>query len=47
MGAENAYKKIQNAGYKPTKNFLYSLIDVIHDEDWKVIAYAMKSKPNS
>lgn len=41
---EQAYKKIQNAGHKPTKNLFYALIGAIHDEDWKIIADTMKNK---
>lgn len=44
IGAENAYKKIQKAGYNPSRNLLYALIGAIFDEDWKVISDNIKMK---
>ena len=44
IGPYNAFEKIQQAGFNPSKNFLYALIGAIQDEDWKIIADAMKNK---
>ena len=44
MGAEKVFKLIQDKGHNPSKNFLYSLIGAIHDEDWKVIADVMRKE---
>ena len=44
VGAEKAYKMIQDAGHHPTINLLYALIGAIYDEDWKVVADTMKKK---
>lgn len=44
IGAEQAYKLLQQAGYPPTQNCLYALIGAVHDMDWKDVAYEMKKK---